>query len=313
MLMPKLYRTSTEKGGERLDFKNVSPRAEGDLLVFDVDGVLIDTRFSYPSVIRAAIQWGWRRMLGRDTDCTGFSMRHFRISKRHPGFNDDYDIAWALLAVAAASSRLSGDERLSRAMPSPEEWGSLLETFPAAGIVEHTIARFGDPVGRDRFRRLCEEMYLGEHFDSAERLTKAKRGLWHAEKPLLGCHWKDLVLPVAIYTGRFLPELGLALARLGWEDFPKDRVVTPETGISKPSGEGFARLCRATGTHTPIYFGDTESDRESLRRFGRGTFVAVGGLLPEELFRYDGVAEALQDLGFLAALFNDGCGRIEYA
>lgn len=292
-----------------MDFKNAFPTAGGDLLVFDVDGVLIDTRFSYPSVIRAAIQWGWRRMLGWEADCTGFSMEHFRISKRHPGFNDDYDIAWVLLAVAADSSRRSGDKRLSRAMPSSDEWKSILGEFPAAGVAEHTAKRFGDPVGRGLFRKLCEELYLGEHFHGEKRLTKSKRGLWHAEKPLLACNWKDLALPVAIYTGRFVPELFLALERLGWGNFPEDRVVTPETGISKPSGEGFERLCRATGTRNPIYFGDTESDRESLRRFGRGTFVAIGGLLPEEPFRYDSVAEALQDFGFLEGPLSGGSGR----
>ena len=289
--------------------KNVSPADRGDLLVFDVDGVLIDTRASYPSVIRAAIQWGWSVMLGGKTDCTGFSMDHFRVSKRHPGFNDDYDIAWVLATVAASSARRSGDLRLSRAMPSAGQWESILEGFPPSGIVAHTRSRYGDPIGRDALRALCEEMYLGEKFTGKDRRTKSRRGLWHEEKPLLACHWSDLSLPVGIYTGRFLPELELALARLGWQDFPGERVVTPETGISKPSGEGFARLCRVTGTGSPVYFGDTESDRESLRRFGRGTFVAIGGLLTGETCRYDLVSEALLDLGFLKGKVSGGSGK----
>ncbi|NLI95881.1 MAG: hypothetical protein GX436_04070 [Synergistaceae bacterium] len=287
---------------------------EGDLLVFDVDGVLIDTRRSYPSVIRAAIQWGWRRMLGLEADCTGFELEHFRVSKRHPGFNDDYDIAWVLLSVSAARSRKSGDRRLSRSMPSPEEWESILKEFPAEGVVFQTMGRYGDPVGRDRFRALCEEMYLGEHFFGSGRQTSLKRGLWHQENPLLDVHWSELPLPVGIYTGRFLPELRLALIRLGWEDFPPDRAVTPETGISKPSPEGFSRLCEVTGTRFPVYFGDTGSDRESLRGFGRGIFVAVGGLLPEETLRFETVSEALLNLGFLKGRVSGesgstGCAR----
>jgi phosphoglycolate phosphatase-like HAD superfamily hydrolase len=309
-----LYRTSLSKGGEKVGLNYSSPTDRGDLLVFDVDGVLIDTRASYPSVIRAAIQWGWTFMVGGKTDCTGFSMDHFRISKRHPGFNDDYDIAWVLLTVAAASARLSGELRLSRSMPSPDRWESVLEEFPPSGIADHARSRYGDPVDRNTLRSICEEMYLGEHFTGKLRRTKVGRGLWHEEKPLLSCHWADLSLPAAIYTGRFLPELELALARLGWQDFPKERVVTPESGISKPSGEGFARLCRMTGTRTPIYFGDTESDRESLRRFGRGAFVAIGNVLQEEACRYDAVTEALLDLGFLGQRFSGdsvkpGCAR----
>jgi len=289
--------------------KNLSPMDRGDLLVFDVDGVLIDTRASYPSVIRSAIQWGWTFMIGGKTNCTGFTMDHFRISKRHPGFNDDYDIAWVLLTVAAASARASGDLRLSRSMPSPVQWESILEEFPPSGIVDHARSRYGDPVDRNALRTLCEEMYLGEYFPGEHRRTKVERGLWHEEKPLLCCHWGDFSLPAAIYTGRFLPELELALARLGWQDFPKERVVTPESGISKPSGEGFARLCRITGTRNPVYFGDTESDRESLRRFGRGAFVAIGNVLQEEACRYDAVSEALLDLGFLEKRVSGGSGK----
>jgi hypothetical protein len=289
--------------------KNSSPMDRGDLLVFDVDGVLIDTRASYPSVIRSAIQWGWTFLIGGKTDCTGFTMDHFRISKRHPGFNDDYDIAWVLLTVAAASAKLSGNLSLSRSMPSPGKWGSILEEFPPSGIIEHARSRYGDPVDRNTLRTLCEEMYLGENFTGEQRRTKVARGLWHEEKPLLCCHWGDLSLPAAIYTGRFLPELELALARLGWQDFPKERVVTPESGISKPSGDGFARLCRMTGTRTPVYFGDTESDRESLRRFGRGAFVAIGNVLQEEACRYDTVSEALLDLGFLEKRVSGGSGK----
>lgn len=292
-----------------MGLKNLSPMDRGDLLVFDVDGVLIDTRASYPSVIRSAIQWGWTFMIGGKTNCTGFTMDHFRISKRHPGFNDDYDIAWVLLTVAAASARLSGDMSLSRSMPSPGKWESILEEFPSSAIVEHARSRYGDLVDRNDLRSLCEEMYLGEYFPGEHRRTKAERGLWHEEKPLLCCHWGDFSLPAAIYTGRFLPELELALARLGWQDFPKERVVTPESGISKPSGEGFARLCRMTGTRTPVYFGDTESDRESLRRFGRGAFVAIGNVLQEEACRYDAVSEALLDLGFLEKRVSGGSGR----
>jgi len=271
---------------------------DGDLIVFDVDGVLVDTRFSYPTVIRAAIQWGWSRLLGKAADCTGFSMEHFRASKRHPGFNDDYDIAWALVTVAASASGRTGDPRLSKAMPTPREWEAMLGDFPPSNVPGHVRALYGDLLDRPAFRDLCEEMYLGENFHG-RRKTKMKKGLWHAEKPLLECHWRDLALPAAIYTGRFLPELGLALSRLGWEDFPADRVVTPETGISKPSGEGFERLCSLTGASVPVYFGDTESDRESLRRFGRGHFVAIGGLLHGEPCRYDSIREALEDLGLL--------------
>lgn len=280
-----------------------------DLLVFDVDGVLIDTRFSYPAVIRAAIQWCWTRMVGGIADCTAFSTEHFRISKQHPGFNDDYDIAWVLLTLAVSAAGETGEKRLSQVMPSPKKWESILETFPPSGVVAHVMERYGNPVGREELRDLCEEMYMGESFKGTARRTFLRRGLWHSEKPNLKCHWSELGLPVGIYTGRFQPELRLALARLGWQDFPEERVITPESGIAKPSGEGFTQLCKRTGTSNPVYFGDTASDRESLKRFGRGTFVAIGNLLPGEPLRYDLLSEALVDLGYIPLPFSGGNGK----
>ena len=66
-----------------------------------MDGV-IDSARSYPMVIRIAIQWSWRHLLGNIIGCTAFSYDHFYISKTHPAFNDDYDIAWALITIAAS-------------------------------------------------------------------------------------------------------------------------------------------------------------------------------------------------------------------
>ena len=261
-----------------------------DGLLFDVDGVLVDVTRSYPSVIRAAVQWGWARLLGRVADRTAYTREHERVTKNHRAFNDDYDIAWALLAAAASG----GERRLSRAFPSPRRWEEELSRFAGDDPVPWVRERFGDlPPGgdgtpfRDAVRSFCDRLYV-EGFGGW--------GLYRLERPLLRVSWRDLGYPVGIYTGRPWRELRLALRLLGWEDFPQDHAVTPDDGILKPSPEGLAELCRRLGIRRPLYFGDAASDEATHRAFGRGTFVAVGPTLARAPRRFDTTGQALEAL-----------------
>ncbi len=102
-----------------------------DLIVFDVDGVLVDASRSYPRLVSRALLWGWTRVLGNIPDSEGFSYQHFSATKTHPAFNDDYDIAWAALNCAASR----GTPSLAASLPSPEEWRSLLDGCTGTDIV----------------------------------------------------------------------------------------------------------------------------------------------------------------------------------
>ena len=115
---------------------------------------------------------------------------------------------------------------------------------------------------------------------------------------MLSTHWTKLPLPAGIYTGRPASELVLALRALQWDDLPEKHAVTADSGILKPSPEGFRLLGRVLGGDTPLYFGDAESDRAALAAYGRGMFVAIGDILTDAPLRFDTVEEGL------AALFD---------
>lgn len=270
-----------------------------DILVFDVDGVLVDASRSYPCVVAQSLLWAWIKVLGRIPDCDGFSLRHFSITKTHPAFNDDYDIAWAFINCVAARNTPS----LSKSLPSPEEWRDLLDGCVNFDIADWVSRTFSETVPRETMRQVCEEMYFGcdeyEAIGETPLFTTRRRGLWEEERPLVSFHWKDLPLPVAIYTGRPLKELHLALKLIGWDDFPLCLAVTPDSGITKPSPLGIAMLCEKTGTSSPLFLGDTESDRQALRAFGSGRFAAIGDYLPEEHRRYPRPEDALRDAGII--------------
>ncbi len=272
-------------------------RTAPDSFIFDVDGVLINVRRSYPEVIREGIRLGWHHLLGRkDVLSSPFCDEHLRVTKRHPGFNDDYDIAWAFLAAAASSGKTSLDE----AFPSPKDWERTLNSCPRdKDIAPWVIASFGNGPSREETRRLCEELYFGSDY---ERIRKASpryargAGLWRSETPELSLHWSSLPLPCGIYTGRPRDELALALEKLGWQDFPSHLCITPEDGILKPSPEGLRLLAERMKSLFPLYFGDAQSDLEAQLRFGRGLFVAIGDVLTDHSPRRNSLREALNEL-----------------
>ncbi|MDR3321102.1 MAG: HAD family hydrolase, partial [Synergistaceae bacterium] len=120
-----------------------------------------------------------------------------------------------------------------------------------------------------------------------------KKGMYSIERPLLCSHWSALPLPAYIYTGRNDAEWRLAKKILSWEDFPDDRIIGFDSGVHKPSPEGLARLCENFGHDSPLFFGDTASDRKAWEAFGRGHFIAVGDILKDESPNFHDVEEAL--------------------
>lgn len=271
-----------------------------DGLIFDVDGVLIDVHRSYPEVIREGIRLGWYFLLDREVpSASPFSDEHLRIAKRHPGFNDDYDIAWTLLAAAASS----GANSLAEAFPSPETWEHAINTCPRnEDISAWVVATFGDIPLRGETRRLCEELYFGLDYEPIRKAPLRYvrgTGLWRNETPELSGHWSSLPLPCGIYTGRPRDELTLALEKLGWQDFPSHLCVTPEDGILKPSPEGLRLLAERMGSISPFYFGDARSDLEAQILFGRGCFIAIGDVLADHSPHRASLQDALNELDTL--------------
>ncbi len=287
--------SGTERGDSFAEVTSMSCK-DFDILIFDVDGVLVDVTDSYFAVIQTAIQWVWGFSPGRHADMQAFTREHYHATKRHPAFNDDYDIAWAFLCAALARNR----RNLSDAAPTTMEWTRLLECFNGTDPVMWVSQTFGELVGRDEVRSLCEELYLGEK-SYREILGRTPRlndlpGLWKTEKAMIKRNWKDIPLPCGIYTGRPWPEMGLALRILGWEDFPRDRIIVPEDGYSKPDPGGLKVLCDRTKSESPLFMGDTESDRKALRALGRGTFVAIGHILENSSLRFESAEAALEEL-----------------
>lgn len=250
---------------------------KADALIFDVDGVLLDVTRSFPEVIRLAVERGWERFCGGAQDCAGYGPALEWVMKRHGGFNDDFDLAWTLLSIAASS----GEKKLSRALPSPERLADELRDFREP-LVDWVRGKYGEAVPRGEVRAMCAKLY-----------GDPQSGLYRLEQPMLSGRWDRLGLPVAIYSGRNSYEWELAKKRLGWEDFPDELVIHSDSGILKPSPLGLEILCGRLGASSPVFFGDTASDMKAQAAFGRGEFAAVGRLLPEAENKFETTEEAV--------------------
>jgi phosphoglycolate phosphatase-like HAD superfamily hydrolase len=260
-----------------LDLSDFAP----DCLIFDVDGVLIESRASYQDTIGRCIEKEWTA-LGNMTDGPGYSTELNTVMKRQGAFNDDYDIIWTLLNIACAS----GERELSRALPPPGELGRIISE---CGRDCSTWLPTRYPLVFDRLaiRTLGQDTYTG---------TEENPGAWTLDEPMLRSHWSRLPRPVYIYTGRDEREWLLAQRTLSWEDFPKERVVEVDMGIKKPSPRGLEYFCEKFGAARPVYFGDTMADKLSADSFGRGWFVAIGDTIEDAELRFPDVRAALREL-----------------
>ena len=270
-----------------------------DAVIFDIDNVLIDTTMSFPMVIRTSLQWIWKFYLQRNNDCIAFTMDHFRLMKSYPYFNDDYDISWILSNIAASSENQS----LVRSFPSREKLKEILDTFDGENLSEWVKKKFGNRVERKFVRKLCSELYYGSEIftkisQKAPSFVKCS-GFWKAEKPFIDTSWHQLKLPSGIYTGRCKYELELALTLLGWEDFPPSLVITADQGICKPSSKGLEIICERLKSRNPLYFGDAESDRKSMKNLGYGTFVGIGHIMKDNPLHFADTRTALKKLGII--------------
>lgn len=247
--------------------------AEIDLVVFDVDGVLVDDHRSWP----AAVAETARRFLGERSE-PWVTPGEIVALKAAGGFNSDFDVAAAVVwarragiadistAAAGVAAQGGGLGRLCAALglrPEPE----MAEIAAVAGEVYAGSAR------------------VAEMFGAEPQLDPRAEGVWQLEEPLVRPE-EILLLPVpkAIYTGRTLGELGVALSRFGFAHFfPDNFRVTCDGPYQKPDGGALVYLAQAAHASSVLMVGDNVDDLRAARHareMDRGRsygFCGVGG------------------------------------
>ena len=272
-----------------------------DSALFDVDGVLIDTRRSY----RLAVMHGSERLVRVANGLTQapspmVAQRDIAAFKLAGGFNSDWDATQLFAALWTA--RLREWRGQPEASVTVDDWAArasdaaragvggvtwLRATFPATAIPNDETARWA----HDEFywgATLVRELYGHEPVFAPEA-----EGFVHNEELLLGAELlptlRDLgIARFGLITGRVGPEVDWALRRLAgscglsegappagapWYDDPHGRspfaCVVPATLYAKPDPRALAHAVRRLEASAALYVGDTADDLDLVLRYRR--------------------------------------------
>ena len=255
-----------------------------DTLLFDVDGVLIDTLASFHATDIAvaeyvagtihALDWGQHegKHLMTIDDVDAF--------KRAGGYNNDWDMCYLLAALGTARLREWRDTPL--ATRTSPEWATLSRaanlqghggrawvdaTFPASTRLDYDV--IGD---------IYHEYYWGAanirtYFGREPRYLPNFEGFVHSETMLYAPDFfarlrKAGIQHLGMITGRVGPEVESALERMRaysgeqwWE------TVIPADICPKPNPHALRLAIEATGAKGALYIGDTADDYDLVRNY----------------------------------------------
>src|SRR5574341_2132134 len=82
-----------------------------DAIVFDVDGVLVETEASYIEAVARTVQWLLVNELGLVDDGPAVDRATVRLWKRTGRWNDDWDLSYALYRWLSAARGATTTER----------------------------------------------------------------------------------------------------------------------------------------------------------------------------------------------------------
>lgn len=260
----------------RPDFAPARPL---DTVVFDVDGVLIDVRGSYRRVVGEVAAFAVERLYGLRPSEPLVSDEDVGAFKRAGGFNDDWDLAYALTALSLA--RLRG--RLGTA-----SLADLVARSGGRGLDWlHEVVGAEDRPDYATIHRIFDELYWGadllrERLGLTPQYAPGAPGLLRTERPLLPPGALDElaargIAKLGLLTGRVRVEMAMALEILGFRDpatVPFRAIVTAEDG-RKPDPSTLARIIESLRPRAGLYVGDTADDLALVQRYSATPAAAL--------------------------------------
>jgi phosphoglycolate phosphatase-like HAD superfamily hydrolase len=270
-----------------------------DTALFDVDGVLIDTRRSYRLAVVHAAEHLVREVNGlREAPSPMVSAEDVALFKLAGGFNSDWDATQ--LFAALWTSRLREWNGSSEATVSMAEWARqaseaaragqggvawLAATVPATAIPDAEVARWAH-----------DEYYWGAAlakalYDHPSAYAPEAEGFVHNEALLLNVELLPAlaargITRYGLITGRVGPEVDWAIRRIvevsreddeggvyapALHDSPHGRspfaCIVPATLYAKPDPRALKHAVQALGARAALYAGDTADDLDLVLRY----------------------------------------------
>ncbi|AWB09958.1 haloacid dehalogenase superfamily protein [Thermodesulfobium acidiphilum] len=221
-----------------------------NFIVFDIDGVLIQTNGSFVESTIKTFEYV-RNLFGKSSKC---NIEHIGFLKSLRGFNNDWDLTYALLAI-------------SWNYPTFEE-AEFLEILKNYFKKNSELPKI--EIGYEFVKRIFQEFYLGEKLFFDIYLEKPKyvffKGFIYQEKPLINfCNYSIDRQKIGIYSGRCFKEAEVALRAVNLIVL-NDFYFTDDSGFKKPDPTPLEKMFVMNKCSQMTYVGDTLDDLELVIR-----------------------------------------------
>ncbi|MCL5115611.1 MAG: HAD family hydrolase [Firmicutes bacterium] len=255
-----------------------------DVVVFDMDGVLIDVRHSYPVVICKTVDQFLheRGFSGDDMAVTPDETAYFKAAG---GFNSDWALAQGVVLIYLIKAELAGSRQVDGlrnlspdlatiARAAGQYGGGLtgLETALSHLIDQRDLERVKAEWDRARITRLAQEFYAGDRAQvvfGVPNDTISGEGLMLSERALIDRGTLAAApFRYGLYTGRNRGEVQSALDMAQLDGiFAEEALITESLGIRKPNPAGLFRVKEILRPQLMIYAGDNLDDWQTAARY----------------------------------------------
>lgn len=256
-----------------------------DAILLDVDGVILDVAQTFRVVTAEVTQWVATQVMKLRDSGPLFDPHDCELFKNAGGFNNDWDLTNAVVALVIARHAQSGAEDTAALAAQQPDWIEYTRDIKRRGggleAAERVILELLTPQQRRDFAhawnpklvtRLFQEMYAG---DAACRQLYGFApehihgdGYLEKETVLLDAALLPAKTKTGVLTGRIQAETQIALERAGLSGrIPESSWVTEDDGIRKPDARTLALLQERMNFKLGIYIGDTLDDLRVVQNF----------------------------------------------
>lgn len=254
-------------------------------MVFDVDGVLVDTDASYIEAVVRTAHW----LLGPHAE--GIDARMAKLFKRTGDWNNDWDLSYALYCWrlgapaldASAAARSSLRELRERAGARAE-----LTYVEVLGVFEEFYN--GSAVATERYGMPAR---VGVARGLAENETIALRAALVDELRAIG------VSKFGVVTGRVRADWEQVRARI---PLPAGVAVATDEDGRKPDAAPLRKVVESLEAGEFVSVGDTLNDLRMVQAYGRGHAVMLCAADEEDEYRAAGARLFIRSLDDLPAV-----------
>ncbi len=257
-----------------------------DMIIFDIDGVLLDVRESFRQAISQTVQFYFNQILNWEVSQLLITPDETQMFKLAGGFNNDWELTYtAVLFVLVKSYLLQTKDpvklkneklSLSEFLDKVGKEGGGLKTAQTklfknlSKEIENNVKKEWDI---DRIKKIFQEIYAG--VDYCQKLYGfipeyiQEKGLLNKEKKLIEAEEiNSLRVKKGILTGRTKEEMELALKFTGLDKIIQTELQLYDNGSwQKPNPLCLEILAERANSQLGLYMGDTTDDLKTVLNF----------------------------------------------